>query len=1092
MLSICKWMGIALATWTCTMQVEVLSFLVWCLWAMGYIFFGSRLGDSEIVRVSSEAWIKSGAPGVDEVETLFSSNTTREVDERPPKKPRFEDGDDGMGLFGDAIGLHNEGVVSNGYGRRIYSFDTLLRLPCIAPVNAITVGPLDNSTRSLRQYRELDMVACCGYGTMGSLRVLQRSVRPVILTSVPLPDVQRLWTLRYHIKSKKQRMKEHKSEERDNHHTHCIVSLPDRTLILETGAALQEVTDIQIYTDGPTIVAATICGSSRLVQICRSGVRVLAGDAVCSEYQSEVDIKDASVEDPFIFLQMRDDRPVILQYVEKGRVLTPLSLSESLGAAKKSVASRRTKGLNQLAISTMCLFRSLRGLWNSTPDPVKSSLGSPTEHVVLAAISWLTGGLTIHCLPSGACVFRSTWLHRLPRLLCDVQSPSTSAAKEDAETLRHKKSFFHQQSSLVEANVCRIAISHHPYTPCRSSHPDAPEGTALLRSGLPFLVVVLDDGHYAVYKPFVRTGGEVVDLRFLKASCGLYEPISSPQNSSSDDVEQVVPTVTPFKQIGQYSGFYLSGTVPVFLFCGNGYVRSIPHELPLEAYKTSPRTNASSDPAVEGGVIGFSPFHHASCNRGFMCCVSGMWLETGTFDSDMDYSTPWPQKRVGLGGTPLHVCYHPESHTYAAIVAEPGTMSTEQSVEYLKKAADITNQIIATAAQEPDILKSTAGDDPPPQPPHHDRHELRLFSAETLQVEDKFELDLNEHATDLKTVNVRTSKTSHATSQYIAVSTTYCETEELTPHGRLLIFEVYKQTDFVEIGRVVKMTLKFEKPHQGTVSALHQLDGCILLSHGSKAIMYRIHEDELHGLAFFDAQVMITSFSVVKDLVIYGDILSGLHFVHWQNGKKKMAKLSQDDNQMETFAQEFLLKDDMFMFVVSDDAGNLTLMEYAPHVLESFDGKRLVTRGVTQIGSPVLCMLRIPLLQDDRPAGTAEKSRCHGVYFGTRDGAIGIIMPVDETTYRRVSSLSNKMHSAIPAPAGITLKANRTYRAAKNTPGPRPPPSSTSRALADGDILPLYVAQSTIRQHEFAVQVGTSSERLLVNMRCLQRTLGHF
>ena len=52
-------------------------------------------------------------------------------------------------------------------------------------------------------------------------------------------------------------------------------------------------------------------------------------------------------------------------------------------------------------------------------------------------------------------------------------------------------------------------------------------------------------------------------------------------------------------------------------------------------------------------------------------------------------------------------------------------------------------------------------------------------------------------------------------------------------------------------------------------------------------------------------------------------------------------------------------------------------------------------------------------------------SMCHSVPAGTLDGAVGLILPVTEKTYRRLHMLQTKLVECIPHYAGLNPKAFR-------------------------------------------------------------------
>lgn len=118
---------------------------------------------------------------------------------------------------------------------------------------------------------------------------------------------------------------------------------------------------------------------------------------------------------------------------------------------------------------------------------------------------------------------------------------------------------------------------------------------------------------------------------------------------------------------------------------------------------------------------------------------------------------------------------------------------------------------------------------------------------------------------------------------------------------------------------------------------------------------------------------------------------------------------------------------------------------YAPKMAESWKGQKLLSRAEFHVGAHVTKFLRLQMLSassSDR-TGTgpgSDKTNRFAVLFGTLDGSIGCIAPLDEITFRRLQSLQKKLVDAVPHVSGLNPKAFRLFRS--NGRAHRPGPDS--------------------------------------------------
>ena len=88
---------------------------------------------------------------------------------------------------------------------------------------------------------DIELVTTAGHGKNGALCLLQRTIRPQVLTTFEIPGTQDMWTVF--------------SGEGKLEHAYLILSTSDNTMILQTGEEINELDSSGFYSAGPTVFA---------------------------------------------------------------------------------------------------------------------------------------------------------------------------------------------------------------------------------------------------------------------------------------------------------------------------------------------------------------------------------------------------------------------------------------------------------------------------------------------------------------------------------------------------------------------------------------------------------------------------------------------------------------------------------------------------------------------------------------------------------------------------------------------------------------------------------------------------------------------
>jgi cleavage and polyadenylation specificity factor subunit 1 len=105
---------------------------------------------------------------------------------------------------------------------------------------------------------------------------------------------------------------------------------------------------------------------------------------------------------------------------------------------------------------------------------------------------------------------------------------------------------------------------------------------------------------------------------------------------------------------------------------------------------------------------------------------------------------------------------------------------------------------------------------------------------------------------------------------------------------------------------------------------------------------------------------------------------------------------------------------------------------------ESWKGQKLLSRAEFHVGAHVTKFLRLQMISTSSDG--SDKTNRFALLFGTLDGSIGCIAPLDELTFRRLQSLQRKLVDAVPHVAGLNPRSFRQF--CSNGKAHRPGPDS--------------------------------------------------
>lgn len=1023
-------------------------------------FLGSRLGDSLLVQYTCGFGTSKPSSGLkEEVGDI-------EGDAPLTKRLRRSSSDALQDMVGgEELSIHGLTPSNAESAQKTFSFAVRDSLINIGPLKDFAYGlriNADANATGVAKQSNYELVCCSGHGKNGSLCVLRQSVRPEIITEVELPGCKGIWTV-YH-KNTRGLDSSKVGVDDDEYHAYLIISLESRTMVLETADLLNEVTEsVDYYVQGRTIAAGNLFGRRRVIQVCERGARVLNGSSMTqdlnlvasnSELASEsCMVLTVSIADPYVLLKMTDGS-IRLLVGDPSTCTVSVVTPATFDGSKKFVSActlYHDKGpepwlrkTNPDAWLTTGIDEAIDGADGATQD----------QGDIYCVVCYESGALEMFDVPNFSCVFSvdkfvSGKMHLVDTFmqeeLGDFQKGNLVGSNESAGPGKKENA---QSTKVLELAMYRWSGQH----------------------SRPFLFAILNDGTILCYHAYlfegtesgikneatvannnfsskgINSGSRLRNLRFLRVALDTYTREEMTIGSSCN-------RVTFFKNIGGYQGLFLSGSRPSWFMVIRERLRIHPQ-------------------LCDGSIVAFTVFHNVNCNRGLIYVTSQGVLKICQLPSNSSYDNYWPVQKIPLKGTPHQVTYFAEKNLYPLIVSTLVHRPLNQVVSSLVDQ-EVSHQIENHSLNPDDIHRTYAVDE----------FEVRILEPEKSGgpwlTKATIPMQNSENALTVRVVTLLNMMTKE-NETLLAIGTAYVQGEDVAARGRILLFSMGKDTDNPQ----TLVSEVYSKELKGAISAVASLQGYLLIASGPKIILHKWNGTELTGVAFFDAPPLhVVSLNVVKNFILLGDIHKSIYFLSWKEQGSQLNLLAKDFGSLDCFATEFLIDGSTLSLIVSDEQKNVQVFYYAPKMSESWKGQKLLSRAEFHVGAHVTKFMRLQMLptssSQSGPTPVSDKTNRFALLFGTLDGSIGCIAPLDELTFRRLQSLQRKLVDTVPHVAGLNPRSFRQFHS--NGKAHRPGPDS----IVDCELLYHYELLSLDEQLEIAHQIGTTRSQILSNLNDL-------
>ncbi|PRP79749.1 cleavage and polyadenylation specificity factor subunit 1-like [Planoprotostelium fungivorum] len=344
-------------------------------------------------------------------------------------------------------------------------------------------------------------------------------------------------------------------------------------------------------------------------------------------------------------------------------------------------------------------------------------------------------------------------------------------------------------------------------------------------------------------------------------------------------------------------------------------------------------------------------------------------------------------------------------------------------------------------------------------------------------IADNYEFEPNEHVLSISYCLLKCND-----DQTHKGGTGYIQNEDVPCKGRIVIFDIipvenqYHDKASGDEAPKPKLKTVYAKEQKGAVSVVSHVSGYLLVCVGPKILLYNFSDSkELVGVAFYDAQVFIVNMTAVKNFILCSDIYNSVFFVRWKEDEKKMILLGRENSRLPIVTSEYLLNEHDLLLLGADQRNNLSAFSYAPAAGEN---KTLICRSDFHLGSVVTKFTRMSM--------GAPGKHVHANLFGTLDGGLGLVTPMEEVVYQRLLSLQSRLNSMIPHTAGLNPRGYRATGRRKMTR------NEARNDMLDGDLIWQYLSLDHIDQRRLARAIGTTQEQILRNMMDIDLCLSIF
>jgi hypothetical protein len=278
-------------------------------------------------------------------------------------------------------------------------------------------------------------------------------------------------------------------------------------------------------------------------------------------------------------------------------------------------------------------------------------------------------------------------------------------------------------------------------------------------------------------------------------------------------------------------------------------------------------------------------------------------------------------------------------------------------------------------------------------------------------VEYRFPLEAKEVVTCLEYIAFANPEDRNAAIVLLLAGTGTLTNEGEVCTGRMIVFDLVQRAG---VYKIEKLHHKDEK--KGPVTACAGLDGNAIVAVGQRLFVYAWKRGALMGLSFFDTNFYVSSIKVVRYMVIFADMFTGVKVVYWKPKRKQLLLLGADAEAAPALACEFLVDGTRLGYVKVGENRDLCAFSYSPEDPRSQGGVNLVPRSEARVPAVVTEIARYRLPN--------QANRHALVLGGGLGGGLQTVVPCNPDAAERLSLLAKAMSTRLVFACGLNPRAH--------------------------------------------------------------------
>lgn len=934
----------------------------------------------------------------------FLENGNGDIDLDDDQTDDDEDDDDDLYADSKTSGNMQQGILE---GSSIVFCD---RLHSLAPIQDLALGRPSKRKRGDDEGPEskstnadrLDMLVSCSKGANGCLAFLSRSFEPKVVKRYKRTHARSVWAMSTD-------SSELDVDARPFDDMIIVTENPaaQQSCLLSLSATIEEEEDNDFEKNDRAIATGRLGTGSHVVVYTRD-VRAYNKDfgldqifaIVDEDADATAEVVAAMVTETHILI-LKDDKTISLLNADKSGDLDEVDLPDIVPSED---------------IISACLFNDYRDFFDVKRFTRQSS---HAKSLVLAVLT-KDGALSLHPVSNlGVQIFHYSTLDFLPTYL-----------SHDAPVPKHWRA----KDTIVEMTVCSLGTQMH---------------------NKPYLIVRNSSSDVTIYEPYQVPNVQGA-YRFIKLSCHNGDPRESPSDGSEDDSDDPANSrLVPLHDVGGMAAVFITGKYPSII---------------LRSTSSMPRLHKLDT----GEILHVSGFHDSSCNRGFVYVDAIGQLTFCEIPSNiiMDFAD-WTVQKVEINEDVTSLTYYPRTGSYVVATSSPAPFHLPRDDEWHPEWATENEEA------SPDFLPTTT------------LSSLKLISSKTHSIISQYHFEVDEHILAVKCMNLEVSEQTHERKDLIVVGTGIARGENVVTRGNLYLFDIVDVVPHPEIPETdLKLKMITKEDVRGAVTAICDIgtQGFLLAAQGQKCMVRGLREDNaILPVAFMDMRYYV---SVAKSLpgtglTILADAFSGLWLMGYSEEPYKMQLLGRDLENPSVVAAEFMPQEKQLYIISSDGNGDLRVLQYDPWNPKTERGSILLHKSTFNTGYYPTQMMLLPRSptpsealmttntavanndsdsEDGMQVEVPPLPNTHQILMTTKEGALALITPLTEQSYRRLSSLQTALTGQLDQPCSLNARAYRQVE----TDG------VGGRAMIDGEMVKRWLYQSSQHKYNHADRVGGS------------------